>query len=127
MYKRNNLIRSHENLFNIGTFYEDYIYYDVDKKTQKDLDITYLDGEGQNAVKRSLIQTKLYRDNTEYTYERKIYGFLDLLSDLGGVLEVVLLAFGFFVTSVSEHSFYTNAISALYMANTSNPKLFGKR
>lgn len=54
-----------------------------------------------------------------------IYGFMDLLGDLGGVLEIVLITFGFFINNISEHSFYTNAISKLYKANTKDENLFG--
>ena len=56
-----------------------------------------------------------------------IYGFMDLLGDLGGVLEIILITFGFFMNNISEHSFYTNSISKLYMANTKDEKLFGKK
>ena len=52
---------------------------------------------------------------------------MDLLGDLGGVVEIVLLSFGFFINSISEHSFYTNSISKLYMANTKDEKLFGAK
>lgn len=52
---------------------------------------------------------------------------MDLLGDLGGVLEIVLITFGFFINNISEHSFYTNAISKLYKANTKDEQLFGKK
>ena len=52
---------------------------------------------------------------------------MDLLGDLGGVLEIVLLSFGLFINSISAHSFYTNSISMLYMVNTKDEKLFGSK
>jgi hypothetical protein len=36
------------------------------------------------------------------THKRKVYGFLDLLGDLGGVTEIVMIVFGFFLFSISE-------------------------
>lgn len=52
------------------------------------------------------------------------YGFLDLLGDLGGVTEVLMLVFGFFLFPISEHSFYVHAASLLYFAKTEDEKLF---
>jgi hypothetical protein len=89
------------------------------------LDIDYLSGKGQDQVKYSIYQTKLYRDNFKVNHDRMIYGLIDLLGDLGGVLEIVLLVTGFFLNNIAEHSFYTNSISKLYMANTKDTKMFG--
>ena len=56
----------------------------------------------------------LYRANVWLAAEsnkhtRGMYNALDLLGDLGGVTEVIMIFFGFILTSVSEHSFYTTA------------------
>jgi len=56
-----------------------------------------------------------------------VYGLMDLLGDLGGVVEIVTLVFGCFIYNISEHSFYTNSISKLYMANTKEEGMFGKK
>jgi hypothetical protein len=49
---------------------------------------------------------------------------LDLLGDLGGVTEVIMIVFGLFIFPVSEHSFIIKAVKKLYMAKTKNDKLF---
>lgn len=36
-------------------------------------------------------------------HERTIFGILDLLGDLGGVTEVIIIIFGFFLYPISEH------------------------
>lgn len=41
---------------------------------------------------------------------RKIYGFFDLIGDLGGVIEVFLVFFGLFIYPISEYSFDMKAI-----------------
>lgn len=46
------------------------------------------------------------------------------MGDLGGVIEIVSVAFGFFLFCISEHSFYLGAIQKLYLANTKDVKLF---
>lgn len=55
---------------------------------------------------------------------RKIYSLIDLLGDLGGITEVVMLGFGFFLYSVSQHSFYLKAAKRLFLARTKNEKVF---
>ena len=52
------------------------------------------------------------------------YSFLDFLGDLGGVTEVIMLTFGFFLLPLSEHSFIVEATKKLYLAKTTNEKLF---
>jgi hypothetical protein len=42
----------------------------------------------------------------------------DLLGDLGGVTEVIMIAFGAVFFSVSEHSFYLTASQKLFFART---------
>lgn len=43
------------------------------------------------------------------TYKRQVYGILDLLGDLGGVTEVIMICFGIFLYPISEHSYIMKA------------------
>lgn len=51
-------------------------------------------------------------------HQRKIYGWLDLLADLGGVTEVVMICFGVFLFPIAHHSFYLKAIKKLFLVRT---------
>jgi len=53
-----------------------------------------------------------------------VYGILDLIGDLGGVTELILLVLGSIFLPISRHSFYLSVIKTLYMANTSESDLF---
>ena len=66
----------------------------------------------------------MYLDQQKYVHTRQIYSILDLLGDLGGVLEVLLFVAGLFILPLSEFSFNLKALSLLYMGKTSNPELF---
>lgn len=121
------MIETHENLLNIGLFKQNYNFSDVNRMTQKTLDVGYLNGEGQEPVKNSIYETKIYRDNVAITHKREIYGIINLLADVGGVLEILVVTFAFFLNSISQHSFYTNSISKLYMAETKDENLFRKK
>lgn len=57
-------------------------------------------------------------------YERKIYNTIDLLGDLGGVIEIIMVAFGFIFYPISQHSFVIEATKRLFLANTSDDSLF---
>ena len=57
-------------------------------------------------------------------HERAVYGSLDLLGDLGGVTEIIMLLFGFFLFPISEHSFILKAAKKMFMARTTDKGLF---
>ena len=57
---------------------------------------------------------------------RQVYGWLDLISDLGGVTEIIGLVFGFFLLPVSYHSFIVKASQHLLFARTKDDNLFRK-
>lgn len=44
-------------------------------------------------------------DTKFYKHERKIYGFFDVLGDLGGIRDVLFLATAAFLGPLIEHSF----------------------
>lgn len=47
-----------------------------------------------------------------------------MLGDLGGVTELIMLMFGFFLIPIAEHSFLVKTIRQAYMAKTRDPDLF---
>ena len=57
-------------------------------------------------------------------HQRRIYGYLDLLGDLGGVTEVIMIVFGIFLFPISKHSFIIKATKKLFMARTKDVLLF---
>ena len=65
-------------------------------------------------------------DQTGIAHGRKKYGLLDLLGDLGGILEVVMLATGFMLFPISEHSFVMKASHRLFYARSDSDKIFKK-
>lgn len=71
-----------------------------------------------------LSQSVLVLSSETIRYTRKVYGMIDLLGDLGGVIEIVMLFFGFFLYPISEHSFNLEAIKKLFFASTSDETLF---
>jgi hypothetical protein len=46
------------------------------------------------------------------------------LGKLGGITNVLMLLFGFFLFEISEHSFVLKAAKKLFIARTRDPKLF---
>ena len=52
-----------------------------------------------------------------------MYTFLDLIGDLGGVVEIILAIFSVVFASISEYSFTIHAIQKLFLVKTSNTNL----
>lgn len=59
--------------------------------------------------------------------ERAVYGFLDVMGDLGGLSEVLYQLLAFFITPLATHNFMLKAISKFYLAYTSDNYLFGAK
>jgi hypothetical protein len=55
---------------------------------------------------------------------RTIFGWFDLLGKLGGITNVMMLLFGFFLFGISEHSFILKASKKLFIARTKDETLF---
>lgn len=65
-----------------------------------------------------LFRTGVYLHNEQFKQNRKIYNVFDLLGNLGGVTQVIMIVFGAIFFSVSEHSFYLTASQKLFLART---------
>ena len=46
------------------------------------------------------------------------------MGDIGGILEFVLIVFGFFLYPISEHSFFLNATRQMFFVRTKEKSLF---
>ena len=53
-----------------------------------------------------------------------MYGFIDLLGDLGGVLEVIMVVAGGLLFPISEHHFTLQAAKRMFLARSSDPDVF---
>lgn len=50
-------------------------------------------------------RTNFYLNSLEKKHSRAVYGFIDLLGDLGGVLEVIMVFTGAIFLPISEHHY----------------------
>lgn len=57
-------------------------------------------------------------------HTRQISNVLDLLGELGGVLDVMVLLVFFFVAPVAEHSYFMAVFNKLYLAKTKSSNVF---
>lgn len=55
---------------------------------------------------------------------RIVYGITNLLSDLGGIMNIMICIFGIIFKPVSKFLYYTNTIKGLFLARTKDSKLF---
>ena len=57
---------------------------------------------------------------------REVYNAVDVIGNLGGVIEMIFVSVGILISPISKHSFITNAIKKLFLANTTDNSLFKK-
>ena len=55
-----------------------------------------------------------------------MYNILDVIGDLGGVLEILLMAMGFLIYPISKFSFIIAASKELFVARTKDVTMFEK-
>ena len=65
-----------------------------------------------------LAQTLLFQMREAVLQGRTIYNLFDLLGDLGGVTEIIMIVFGAFLFPISEHSFTMDAMKKFFLART---------
>ena len=99
------------------------IFYDVGKQGYKPLNT---DARPIEKSPRLLYRTQIFLMSEEITHGREVYGFMDLLGDLGGVTEVIMLVFGIFLFPISEHSYTVQAAKKLFLAKAKDDKLFAE-
>lgn len=80
--------------------------------------------DGIPELKNSYYQTIMFIDQVTIQHGRRIYSLFDLLGDLGGVTEVIMICFGFLLYPISEHSFYLKAFKKLFIAKTAEDGIF---
>ena len=97
-------------------------FYDVSKILKTETDISSYSGLG--FMEKVLFSTTLYIDTQAINHKRDIYNLLDLLGDLGGVTEVIMICLGIFINPVSEHSFIIKASKTIFLARSKNKNLF---
>ena len=62
--------------------------------------------------------------NVKIEHERSIYTFMDMIGDLGGVQEILIMMFGLLLFPFSEYSFVLKFMSKMYLVKTSKLNIF---
>ena len=63
---------------------------------------------------------------TKIEHTREVYNLMDLIGELGGVLEILIVLCSYFVCPISEHTFVLKALESLYLGRTFDKNLFVK-
>ena len=71
-----------------------------------------------------LFNTQMVLSSTRINHERRIYGWLDLLGDMGGVQGALCVLFEFMLLPISEHCFILKVMKRLFLGNTADPNIF---
>jgi hypothetical protein len=94
-----NSIKTYDDPYKLGTLSIDQIFYQVGMT----IDDAFVIEADPNY---SYYQEIFWINGLATSYERKVYNLLDLLGDLGGVLEFLLILFSIFLNPISEFSYY---------------------
>lgn len=86
-------------------------------------------GQGLNRQgdEKDLYKIFITFDQIFTKHKRTQYNLIDILGDVGGVLELLIFIFGVVMYPWSEFSFLTKALQRLYLARTKKESLFIKK
>ena len=73
-----------------------------------------------------MFQTIITLSREKVNFERKVYNFMDLLGNLGGLTEIFMVTFGFLLIPIAEHAYLVQATKRLFIARTEDDNLFLK-
>ena len=67
-----------------------------------------------------LVKINFFLSGLQKHYQRQVYGIIDLLGDLGGVLEVIMVVSGALLFPISEHHFTLQASKRMFLVRSEN-------
>jgi hypothetical protein len=67
-----------------------------------------------------LLRVSSYLQEEAAFNEREVYNLIDLIGEMGGVVEIIVIVFGVIIYPISHQSFILNATSQLFKARTSD-------
>lgn len=108
VYLKKNVVTMQDNLFQ----YQNAVtkeFYKIDR-TQTDLSDAYPDG--------TLIEVNLLIDGETEYHERKVYSFLDMTGQIGGIFEIVKLILGGIVGFFANRLFTFSVLKKLYQVDS---------
>lgn len=115
---RKNQIFAADSYFSSG-LYDNFTFYDIDPEFV----IDRYDRGGAPILKRLAV----YVSSTQVTYQRSVYTLLNMLGDVGGFKEAMMIIATLFLAPVSEHEFNMKAVSKLFLAKTSDAHLLQRK
>ena len=112
---RQNTWESYDGFINLGYPTFEGEFWDIGRKNQ---------AESKRNEGESVFEMHIGIDSQLNEFEREVYNLIDLLGDLGGVLEILVMICGVFLFPVSEFKFILKAFELLYIAKSSDSNLF---
>lgn len=76
------------------------------------------------ADKNTLLSVQFWISSEISLNSRRVFGWFDLLGKLGGITNVMMLLFGFFLYPISEHSYVLKVAKKLFIARTRDTEFF---
>jgi hypothetical protein len=72
------------------------------------------------------LRAQVFLTDEALHHERNVFNTVDLLGELGGIIEIFIIIFGIIIFPFSKQSFVQTAIRLLFKARTNDQYLFKK-
>lgn len=109
-FLQKNTYTTYDSWFNVGSVSWDNFFYTVDSKASIQIAQKFFPGR--------VYINNFYLNQEGVHYSREVFHSLDVFGDIGGIFEITMIIFGFFVFPISEHSFILRAARLMYFGRT---------
>ena len=117
---RRNDIETEEDFIQLGQV-DEYTFYDFDQIAS-----TTIGRSKQKPALDLVFSANVLIERKAMMHIRQCYSLLDMLGDLGGATEVILIIFGVIFYPINEFSFWVKAIQKFFYVKSSK-KVFSKK
>lgn len=121
MYLKENKITTLDVLVQLGfNGYENFDFFGIaSSQTNRDLRANEF-----YKNKNILYSCQMFLNPMISEHSRTIYGVIDFLGDIGGILGIITSIFGFFICPYSEFDFFINASKKIWKPRLEDQKYF---
>ena len=72
-------------------------------------------------------KSSIWMECLNFSHFRHSFDLIDVFSDIGGILEMFVLIFGFLVYPISKYSFYIESIQKSFLVECNDKSIFKKK
>lgn len=94
---RKNEVETEDDFVNLGQLSHSFVYYDIERRVDRPR------WKATNEkLKHNLFNNMFLLSDMRNYHERRVYNYFDLLGEIGGIIQILLVTSSFFIIPISQ-------------------------